>query len=84
MPLTIQAEASCDQCGKTAPCRVDCSLWSGRMVDGGQEFRDVGVAVMGLPAWFYKREGMACSNTCKEILESTFTGRGTAEWTPCG
>jgi hypothetical protein len=83
MPLTIQAEASCDQCGETAPCRVDCSLWAGSMVDGGQEFRAVGIAVMGLPTWFYKRDGMACSSACKDILETTF-GRGTNEWTPCG
>jgi len=54
------------------------------MVDGGQEFREVGVAVMGLSTWFCKRDGMACSQACKDILESTFTGRGTAEWTPCG
>jgi hypothetical protein len=85
MPVHIPAEATCDHCGKTAPCKLDCAFPRETIEWGSRSFQTVGVAIRGLGTWFWKADGVACSETCKETLAkepryASFAG----QWRSCG
>lgn len=61
-------EATCDHCGKTAPCRLDYAFDAGGVGWGKRNFHTGGGAIRGLGTWFWKADGVACSEECKEAL----------------
>ncbi len=83
MPLHMSAEATCDHCHTTAPCRLDLRLLSGHQI-GKREHWALGAAVRGIPTWFWKFEGLACSEACRDVLakEPRFADYG-GRWQPC-
>ncbi len=70
MPIIIPAEARCDHCGATAPCKLDCSFSWKSMHRAGRTYEEPGVAIRGLPSWFWRDVGVACSESFKEALSS--------------
>jgi ferredoxin len=83
MPIHIPAEATCDHCGKVAPCKVKC-LFDGSITLDDRRYERPGLAIRGLPAWFWKRDGMACSESCKEVLARDPRYDFSGPWMPCG
>jgi hypothetical protein len=79
MPVFIPAQATCDQCGKTAPCWLACIL------DDSIGVGNFGASIRGLATWFWKNDGVACSGACKEALaRNPKFARLSGAWTPCG
>ncbi len=70
MPIHIPAEATCDHCGKTTPCKLACALpqQGGASWGDHRDFEQVCVAIRGLGAWFWRDDGVACSEACKAAL----------------
>ena len=68
MPVYIPAEATCDACGKTAPCKLDCAFLTARNRGTIATTQWVQLAIRGLGTWFWNFNGVACSATCKETL----------------
>jgi hypothetical protein len=65
MSIHISAEATCNHCGKTTPCKLDCSLMGGI---GVQRFQKLAVAAHQLTGWFAWEHLLACSVDCKQAL----------------
>jgi hypothetical protein len=65
MPVHFPAEATCDHCGKTAPCKLDCAFLSG-VTFGGRSFKGFGAAIRGLE--FFNHDALACSDACRDAL----------------
>ena len=83
MPVHMPAEATCDHCGKTAPCKLDCAFVRTSII-GDRSFQTVGVAIRGLETWFWKNDGVACSETCKDTLAKDPKHAGFSDpWAPC-
>ena len=82
MSLHIAAEAACNNCGATAPCKLKCELHGDRSI-GTRSFANVAVDVHDLHGWFSWNYLMACSEECKEALSkaSPYTSYG-GKWTP--
>jgi hypothetical protein len=84
MPIQIDAEATCHNCGAKARCTIDADLFISK------RFASPGGAIRGLPDWFYKEgnqslactDNLACSQKCAAALTKTSTHGG--EWKHCG
>lgn len=85
MPILIPAEAACDHCGKTAPCKLDSSFSFRTVEHAGRTYEAACVAIRGLPTWFWRDNGVACSEACKQALEKEprFSGYS-GKWGACG
>jgi hypothetical protein len=83
MSIHISAEATCDNCGKTAPCKLNASLMG---AVGSQRFEKLAVATHDLPGWFWWEHLMACSVGCQEVLSQRppFSSYSRETWTPFG
>jgi hypothetical protein len=83
MPIQIPAEATCDHCGKTAPCKLFCCFENSSMTIGKREFQKAAIGVRDLQTWFWKFEGIACSEACKQVLakDPRWAGYG-GQWHP--
>lgn len=68
MPLQIAAQATCDQCRTTAPCWVNVLLSWKSVEKAGRSYEAAGVAIHGLPTWFWRDDALACSEACKATL----------------
>lgn len=75
MPIHVAAEATCDHCGKTVPCRLDWAFVQGTTTFGGRSVRDVSAAIRGLDTWFVNHDALACSEACKVALANDPTWR---------
>jgi hypothetical protein len=85
MPIHIPAEATCDHCGKTAPCRLDCAFGVRTHAWDRREFEYVAAVVRGLDTWVWKQDGVACSDACKEALAKDPRYAGySGRWTSFG
>lgn len=82
MPIHIPAAATCDHCGKTAPCKLECEMM-GEVAVGSRSFKNLAIDVHNLGGWFSWRYLMACSVDCKEALskDPPYASFGGA-WTP--
>ncbi len=77
MPVYVPAQAICDRCGKTAPCWLSC------MFDDSIGVGNFGAAIRGLGMWFWKDNGMVCSEACKEAIQSDPRWARYGKWTAC-
>jgi hypothetical protein len=77
MPVQLEAEAVCNNCGKKAPCKLDCDVMVRRTPF------EIGEAVSGLNTWYFKsgHGAIACSEDCRDALAKDETYIGT--WLPC-
>ncbi len=86
MPVHFPAEATCDHCGKTVPCKLDCAVLA-ECTFGGRSFQEPGIAIRGLETWFFNNDALACSAACRDALANDPRWRwadfGNA-WQPCG
>jgi hypothetical protein len=69
MPIQIPAQATCDHCGKTTPCQLDCAFGHKTVEWVRRSFEELDAAILGPATWFWKQDGVACSEACKEALE---------------
>jgi hypothetical protein len=83
MPVFIPAQATCDRCGKTAPCWLSC-IFDGTIGVGDRRFEKLGATVRGLGKWFWKDDGVVCSEACKEAIQMDPRYAGfSGEWMAC-
>jgi hypothetical protein len=85
MPIAIPTELTCDHCGKTATCKMVCSFAWKTMEKAGRSYEEPGLAIRGIPTWFWRDDAVACSEACKAVLsnEPRFTGYS-GKWSSCG
>jgi hypothetical protein len=83
MPVHIPAEATCDHCGKTALFKLDCAYLTDFTSDC-RSFRKVAFGFRGLETWFWKRDGVACSEVCEETLaKESWYSNYAGDWESC-
>jgi hypothetical protein len=81
MLLYSQAQATCDHCGRTAPCAIQLCR-RGTFEFEGREYWNMNAVVRGLESWFQNHDGTACSPACRDVL-ATARGDGPGDWAPC-
>jgi len=69
MSIHISAEAACNHCGKTTPCKLYCCI-GGEAGVGSYSFQKVAVAAPDLQGWFSWNYLVACSVACKDALSA--------------
>jgi hypothetical protein len=82
MPLYFQGQATCDHCGKTAPCAIQLCLGDGKFSFEEREYWSMHAAVRGPETWFQNHDGMACSAECRDVLAQARRD-SPGDWAPC-
>jgi hypothetical protein len=60
-------------------------MFDGTIGVGDRRFEKVGACIRGLATWFWKDDGVACSEACTEALARDPRYAGfSGGWTPCG
>jgi hypothetical protein len=83
MPIHVPAEATCDHCGKTEPCKLAGAFGNHGIKWSNRGYEELCVATRGLAGWFWKEDGIACSEPCRDVLakdpkHAAYGGRWTA------
>jgi hypothetical protein len=83
MPFQLHAQATCDRCGRTAACEISLCPTSTHDLEG-RSYWGMAAASRGLETWFQKRDGVACSPQCRDVLAKDPRWEGySGDWVPC-